>query len=377
MLEIILFLSLAAIVYVYLGYPLIIWFIGAIRPKPVRKSEYYPFVSIVTAAHNEIAVIKEMIANKLNLDYPKEMLEIIVVSDASTDGTDEAVKEISDSHIHLMRQEPRQGKTAALNRAVSRARGEIIVFSDANSMYHLSALKELAFNFADSSVGYVTGKMEYLVSEGSHVGAGSRSYMRYENWLRELETAVGSVVGVDGGIDAVRKSLYVPMDPSVLPDFVLPLNVTERGYRVIYEPRAISNEEALSRPEDEHHMRVRVGVRAFRAMWQKKALFNPFRFGLYSLQLFSHKLLRYLVGFFMIIILVSSLAIQEPWSNALLDLQGIAYCLALIGFYDRRIRALGIIRYPFYFCLLNFASVIALIRFLLGEKATVWTPRKG
>ncbi len=173
---------------------------------------------------------------------------MIVISDASDDGTDEIVGRVASEHpgrVRLLRQEPREGKTAALNLAVPQARGEIVVFADANSIYGPDALRRLARNFADPAVGYVTGKMVYVNPDGSLVGDGCSAYMKLENWLRAQETRIGSVVGVDGGVDAVRRRLYRPMRADQLPDFVLPLAVVEQGARVVYEPDALLTEHAL------------------------------------------------------------------------------------------------------------------------------------
>ena len=167
----------------------------------------------------------------------------------------------------LLRQEPRAGKTSALNMAVPNATGEILVFSDANSLYASNALRKLVQNFCDKEVGYVTGKMIYTNSEDSTTGDGCTAYMKYENFLRRVETKAGSIVGVDGGIDAVRKEFYKSMNPDQLPDFVLPLKVIDQGYRVVYEPEAILKEPSLKAPKDEYKMRVRVSLRALWALW--------------------------------------------------------------------------------------------------------------
>jgi len=167
-------------------------------------------------------------------------------------------------------------------------------FADANSLYRPDAIAKLVRNFADPQVGYVTGSMRYVSADGSMVGDGCSAYMRYENALRLAETRLGSIVGVDGGVDAIRRNLYQPMRADQLPDFVAPLSVAEQGFRVIYEPDAVLTEETLSVQSQEYRMRVRVALRAFWALWDKRTLLNPFRFGLYAWQLWSHKLLRYL-----------------------------------------------------------------------------------
>ena len=233
------FFSLFMIFYIYLGYPVLVVLIGLIRNKKIKKSDYQPYVTILIAAYNEEKSIDTTIKNKLELDYPKEKFEIIVISDNSTDKTDEIVKQYEPQGVKLLRQIPRSGKTSALNMAVPEAMGEILVFSDANSIWAQDALSKLLRNFSDPTVGYVTGKMIYTNKDVSTIADGCCAYMKYENFLRMVETKAGSVVGVDGGIDAVRKSLYQSMNSDQLPDFVLPLKVIDQGYRVVYEPEAI------------------------------------------------------------------------------------------------------------------------------------------
>lgn len=379
LLEIIFWASLGAAVFVYAGYPL---FLRLWPGRPHRAGENEPRVSILIAAYNEESCLAATLENKLALDYPSDKLEIWVASDGSTDATDEIARRYADRGVKLLTQNPRQGKTAGLNRLAESATGEILVFSDANSLYAPDAVRRLVRNFADPRVGYVTGKMVYVDKTGSLVGAGCSAYMRYENLLRSLETAAGSVVGVDGGIDAVRKSLYAPMRADLLPDFVLPLTVVEKGFRVVYEPSALLKEDALSGSRDEWRMRVRVTLRAFHALWHKRGLFNPFRYGLFSFQLFVHKLLRYLAGFFQIAALASNVALagQRPVYAILLAGQVVFYAGAFLGgMLERagRSGSAGALTLPYYFCLLNGAALLAFWRFLKGDKQIVWAPRKG
>jgi cellulose synthase/poly-beta-1,6-N-acetylglucosamine synthase-like glycosyltransferase len=314
------------------------------------------------------------------LDYPKPKLEIIVVSDGSTDGTVDIVRSFEKDGVRLLVQAERLGKTAALNWGIEQASGEVIVFSDANSSFERNAVRNLARNLGDSRVGYVTGKMLYVNEEGSLIGSGCSSYMRYENALRSLETRMGSIVGVDGGIDAVRKSLYDVMDPDMLPDFVLPLRVVEKGYRVVYEEEAIVKEPTLSRFGDEWRMRVRVTLRSLHALWSMKSLLSPCQYGAYALQLFIHKVVRYMVGFFLVGVFLGSLVLS-PTNEfyALCTLLQIGfYATALTGWLLERLgKKGGMFRYPYYFCLVNAAAVWAFVKFLRGERLVVWTPRKG
>ncbi len=344
------------------------------------KLPHEPKVTILISAYNEEKHIKGTIENKLLLNYPQNKVEIIVVSDGSDDKTDEIVRSYQQQGVKLIRQEPRKGKTSALNLAVPLADGEIIVFSDANSIYDQDALRYLTENFADPTVGYVTGKMVYVNPDGSTVGDGCSAYMKYENLLRLYETQVGSIVGVDGGIDAVRKGLYRPMRLDQLPDFVLPLMVVDQGYRVIYEPRAILKEETLKSSEDEYHMRVRVSLRALWALWDMRRLLNPKEHGLFSLQLLTHKVLRYLGILFIAGAFISNELIltKSRLYQVIFLLQAIFFGGALLGHMREKMGvSSGILYIPYYFCLINIAAGHALIRFLRGEKQVLWTPRKG
>lgn len=373
--------SILVLLYIYAGYPLVVSVLSLLRRRPVNKKPHEPAVTILISAYNEEKHIGQTIENKLSLDYPKDRLEIIVVSDCSGDATDAIVQSFSDRGVRLLRQEPRQGKTAALNMAVSHAKGDILVFSDANSLYAPDALKLIMENFADSEVGYVTGKMVYRSRGGFAMGEGCTAYMRYENTLRERETLLGSIVGVDGGIDAVRRELYTPMRPDQLPDFVLPLAVAAKGYRVVYEPRALLMEDALKNPQDEYRMRVRVALRALWALWDMRSLLNPARYGLFSFQLISHKVLRYAAVVFMGLALAGNviLAGRSLFYRCLLAFQAIFYGAALVGkALDRKgLRLPRILSLPYYFCLVNVAAGHALLRFAKGEKQVVWTPRTG
>jgi cellulose synthase/poly-beta-1,6-N-acetylglucosamine synthase-like glycosyltransferase len=348
--------------------------------KKVNKDEHEPSVTILIAAHNEEKNIGKTIENKLKLNYSGEKREIIVISDGSIDKTDVVVKQYESQGVKLVRQEPRAGKTAALNMVIPMANGEVLVFSDANSMYAPDALNRLVQNFNDPQVGYVTGKMIYINPDGSTIGDGCTAYMKYENLLRRIETKLGSIVGVDGGIDAVRKELYSPMNPDQLPDFVLPLQVVDKGYRVVYEPGAILKEQSLKDPKDEYQMRVRVSLRALWALNDMRQLLSFKKYKLFAWQLWSHKLLRYM-GFIFLIGAYS--ANFTLWAEGVsyklfFVVQNMAYLGAILSPLVEKIgyqlKALNLLR---YFVLLNLASAHAFFKFLLRHKQVMWTPRKG
>ncbi|TYC62732.1 glycosyltransferase family 2 protein [Marinobacter sp. BW6] len=378
-------LSLILLFYIYFGYPLMARALARLRPNPVNTStEHQPKVSILIAAYNEAQDIEATLRNKLELDYPSDKLEILVISDESDDGTDDIIERVASSSrlpIRLFRQVSRQGKTAGLNILVTETTGEIILFSDANSQWDTHAVSKLCSNFADPKVGYVTGKMVYVNEDGSLVGDGCSAYMKYENWLREQETSIGSVVGVDGGIDGMRKTLYQPLRADQLPDFVQPLKVVEQGYRVVYEPQALLKEEALNDGDSEFSMRVRVSLRALWALKDMRHLMNPFRDPVFAWQLISHKLLRYAAFIPLATLTLATLLLAPVRGIYTLAFLGLVIFLALAWTGHKR-EAGGqslsaIYSIPYYFMLLNVASYKASIAFLKGEKKVIWNPRKG
>ena len=363
--------------YVFAGYSLIVSLLVRVINRPVCKKEIFPRVTVIIAAYNEAQHVVETVNNKLEQEYPANLLNVIVVSDESDDDTDRLVGSIDDPRVLLLRQSPRQGKTVALNLAVPMCDSEIIVFADANSVYAPDAISQLVRNFADPEVGYVSGRMVYQVTEPGSVAEGCSVYMRMENRLRQQETRLGSIVGVDGGIDAIRRELYQPMNADQLPDFVLPLLVREQGYRVVYEFRARLVEDALTQTAAEFRMRVRVALRALWALSDLRSLFNPFRYGLFSWQLLSHKLLRYTAFLPLIALLPLSIALAGS---------GLIYQAALVSqalFYLLAITAVGRTSaatwqtLPYYFLLLNAASAKAAWKFLRRQKQVIWQPRVG
>lgn len=374
---------LGLVIYVYAGYPVVVFLLARLIGHDVHKADIEPAVTVLIAAFNEECEIKRTVLNKLSQDYPPARLDVIVVSDGSTDRTDEIVGDLArcnKGRVRFLRQEPRQGKTQALNMAATHAAGDILVFADANSIYAPDAIRRLVRSFADPSIGYVTGQMIYTNPDGSGIGEGSGAYMRYENLLRVLETQLSSVVGVDGGIDAVRRELYVPMRPDQLPDFVLPLNVVEQGKRVVYEPDAMLYEPALAVATDEFRMRVRVSLRALWALHDKRNLLNSFRNPLFAWQLVSHKVLRY--GAFvplMGLLICNTLVIGEhPFYLGFFVLQLSAYGFAALGHWLSRLPAVAAkLLAPYYFVILNVACAVAFWKFMNRQKMVLWKPRVG
>lgn len=384
--EYIFWLSALLVVYIYLGYPALLCLLAKMKPLVTERLEgdYQPKVVVLIAAYNEAEVIRENIENKLTQQYPAEKIRVVVVSDESDDGTDEVVGEYAAQNVTLLRQSPRQGKTSGLNLALEWLHeqgddSEIIVFADANSIYDENTIAHLVENFRDLKVGYVTGKMVYVNADGSLVGDGCSAYMKYENLMRSKETLIGSVVGVDGGVDAMRMVLHTRLNADQLPDFVQPLKVVEQGYRVAYEPQAILKEESLDESGSEYRMRVRVGLRAMWALHDMRSLMNPFKYGLFSWQLMSHKLLRYSAFVPLLLVFVCSLILSNDHAiyTVALILQIIFYTLAWRAHGKQGSELPAYYSLPYYFTLLNVACAMAAAKYLRGEKMVIWKPRQG
>jgi cellulose synthase/poly-beta-1,6-N-acetylglucosamine synthase-like glycosyltransferase len=286
-------LSVASLAYIYGGFAMLVGGVGWLRRRTVRAAAVTPRVSLIVAAHNEEAVIADRLDNALALDYPTDRFEILVAADGCTDGTEAIVERYADRGVHLLSL-PRHGKLRALDAAVARATGEVLVFSDANIMCHAGALRALARNFADPAVGGVAGHTRYRQAEGSESSSeGESLYWDYDTWLKQLESYTGSVVSAHGGLYAIRRSLYRPVtDLAVTDDFAISTGVIEQGYRLVFEPEAQATEFAVPAAQREFRRRVRLMTRGLRGVLVRRRLLNPFRFGFYAVVLFSHKVLR-------------------------------------------------------------------------------------
>jgi cellulose synthase/poly-beta-1,6-N-acetylglucosamine synthase-like glycosyltransferase len=374
-------LGAALLFYTYAGYPLLLALVSRLRPRPVRQAEWTPLVSVIITAYNEERDLAAKLENTLALDYAVENLEIIVASDCSTDRTDEITKQYAARGVRLYRQAERLGKTSAQNMAVEQARGEIILFSDATTLYEREVLRVMLPNFADETVGCVAGRLVYVDPTDSSVGQGARSYWGYETFLKHHESRVCSLIGASGCLYAVRRSAYVPMYPEACSDFLIATKMVEQGLRAVYEPAAICTEETNKRADRELRMRVRIITQTFTDLWRHRAMMNPLRSGFYAVELFSHKVLRYFVPIFLLLVFISSLALaRHSLLSALVALAqlcfygaaGLSWLMESFGWRNR------ILALPQYFVLANLASLLAFYKFLSGERYARWEPiREG
>ncbi len=375
--QIIFWSSAAALFYVYAGYPLVVLLVSIVFPKKIAKSEFFPKVTILITAYNEEKDIRAKLENTLLINYPKEKLEILVASDGSTDNTDEIVREFSENGIKLFRQEGRMGKTFTQNKAVEQSSGEIILFSDATTMYEKDVLRVMLPNFADQSIGCVAGRLIYIDKSRSSVGKGAKSYWNYETFLKTAESRACSLIGASGCLYAVRKNVYQPMYAEACSDFLICTVVYRQGLRSVFEPDAVCTEETNRHTGNEMRMRVRVISQTFTDLWRNRSMMNPFKTGFFAVELISHKILRYAVPVFLIFVLLSSavLAVSSNTFILIFALQIGFYLTAFIGWIlDRREKSVGILAFPLYFVLANLASPVAFYKFLRGERFARWEP---
>lgn len=375
---VIFWVSAVLVVYVYAGYPVALWVLGACGlGRPVRRGTIEPPVTLVISAYNEVAVIGAKLRNSLALDYPPDRLQILVVSDASSDGTDEAVLAVADPRVELLRMPERGGKTAGLNAAVRRARGGIIVFSDANALYDRLAIRHLVRNFADPEVGAVTGESRYQIADEDASTEAENQYWSYELWVKRQESRLGSLVGGDGAIYAVRRELYTDLAAADLSDFVNPLQVVAQGYRNVYETEAFSNEGGAEGFGAEFRRKVRIVNRAWRATLKLRGLLNPFRHGVFALQFLSHKVLRWFVPVFLLALLAANLWLARGGAlfyALTLAAQLAFYAAAALGLVlDRLGRPVRLLNVPYYFCAVNIASLMGIGQALAGRTYTTWS----
>jgi cellulose synthase/poly-beta-1,6-N-acetylglucosamine synthase-like glycosyltransferase len=341
----------------------------------VRRGDFETTVSVIITAYNEERDLAAKLENTLALDYPSELLEIIVASDCSSDRTDDIVKAFAPRGVRLHRQPQRLGKTAAQNAAVAQARGDVILFSDATSLYQPDAVRALLPSFADPTVGCVAGRLIYVEPAQSRVGRGARSYWSYETFLKKHESRAYSLIGASGCLYAVRKTAYVPLYHEACSDFIIATKMVEQNLRAVYEPAAVCTEETNRQTSKELTMRIRVIAQTFTDLWRHRAMMNPFHSGFYAVQLLSHKVMRYAVPFFLIAILAMS-GILAPYSTFyLIVLMSQLGCyLGALGAW--MLQAAGVhsrmLALPQYFVLSNLAAMIAFYQFLRGERYAHW-----
>jgi cellulose synthase/poly-beta-1,6-N-acetylglucosamine synthase-like glycosyltransferase len=374
MVEILFIIASIVIIYTYVGYPVLLRVLPNRPHRTACKDEVLPDITILIPAYNEERCIVDTLDSVLAVDYPPGKMEIVVISDASTDATDELVRAIRDSRIKLFRQEVRGGKYEALRAVIPVCETEILVFADASSLFERNALKRLVGHFINPVIGAITGSKR-IMRTGSSVSRGDGLYWNYEALLRTWESRAGaSWAGVEGGFFAIRKQLLqLDFSNEIAADYAICSRVYEQGYLHVYDPSASISEPPTQDMQSEFRRKIRVIVRGIRALFAFDHLLNPFTHPFFTFQNVSHRLLRWLVPFFLILAFISSALSEEPIIRGLFIIQCIFYLLAAIGgvFAHYGIRSF-VPAVPLYFTAMNSAALIAW--FQLTSDFTVWNP---
>jgi len=361
--------SVLLIVYAYAGYPCALAALARVTDRRVRKRRITPRATLIITAHNEERRLREKIENTLAQDYPAALLEIIVASDCSTDRTDDIARAYGD-RVRLVRAAERRGKEAAQQLAVAAASGEILIFSDVATALLSDAVSSIVANFADPSVGCVSSVDRIVDGDGRASGEGA--YVRYEMWLRALETRVNSLVGLSGSFFAARREVCRQWAADRQSDFATLLNAVERGWRGVLDADAAGYYRNIADTRRESQRKTRTVVRGIAVLARNVRMLNPFRYGLFAWQLASHKLCRWLVPFAMVgaAIANAELASRSLFYGAVLDAQIAFYAAAAVG----AATGAGALRIPAYLVMSNGAILVAWLRFAWGERMTCWTP---
>jgi glycosyltransferase involved in cell wall biosynthesis len=375
---IIFWFSAFMIFYAYFGYPLALLILSAFRKATPSNtsSAYKPLVSHIIAAYNEKERIREKIINAIEQTYPKDRMEVIIASDCSTDGTDEIAGSFADKGVRLVRATERKGKENAQKHAVSAARGEILVFSDVSTRMKPDGISNIVRNFADSSIGCVSSEDRFIDADGTISGEGA--YVKYEMFLRNLESKVNSLVGMSGSFFAARREVCSDWATDLQSDFNTVLNCVKRGLRGVSDPATIGYYHNIIEPRKEFDRKVRTVVRGITVCRRSLSLLNVLKHGLFAWQFISHKICRWIVPCFMTILLMSNtvLAFEGGFYLYAAILQFGFYLVATLGCLAPRYAENKVVKISAFFVMANFSILYAWFLFIRGERIVQWNPSK-
>ncbi len=332
-----------------------------------------PTVTILIPAYNEEAIIEHKIETTLDLDYPQEKMKIIVASDCSTDATEKIVEEYADRGVQLIRNQEQRGKIATLSDLGCSVETEVIIITDANAIFEPEALRMLVSRFRDPRVGMVTGN-KLLQRTDAAVGEGEGTYQKYETTIRRAESEAISIAFVTGAMTAIRSDLFISVPSHLEFDHVLPLHIVNRGCRVVQEEDARFHESTAASTGEEYKVRVRNALRGFSTIFLMGKYLNVFRHPLFAAHVISRKVLRWLISIPAVLLFISNIGLlHEPFFRVIFFAQVLFYAIALIGYFvDRRGIRQGVLALPFYFCLVNYASIVGLLQAIRGRRMAVW-----
>jgi cellulose synthase/poly-beta-1,6-N-acetylglucosamine synthase-like glycosyltransferase len=378
---VIFYISLAAILYTYCCYPVVVALLAwSRRPETLPSAAVPPpMVSIVISVFNEERILPAKIENLSRVAYPEGFIEVLFGSDGSTDRSCAILSASALPNLRVFDFPARRGKVAVLNDLVASARGEIIVFSDANTLYDDQTIHQLVRHFVNPAVGGVCGEL-LLNSGGTRAGNEEVSYWEYETLLKRWESQSRTLVGATGGVYAIRRELFKPLPAHkpLVDDFLIPLEIPRRGLRMLYEPAALAYEDTGGSVRAEFNRRVRIGAQNFSGIPEFIDLLHP-RYGYLAFALWSHKILRWLVPFFSLLVFGTTAALMfvNPAYQVIFGLEVALLALVLVGYLSEALHIrIGILSIPYYVIAMNVALLVGFFRFLLGRQKTTWNTER-
>lgn len=373
------FLCLSVIAHVYFGYPLLLLAGAPGKSRPLSTGAGVPSVSIIVPAHNEESHIEAKLLNLLELDYPSGRVEILIGSDGSSDSTDDIVRRFTNRGVRLVSFSQQRGKSAIQNALVAVATGDILLFTDADSFCAPNSLRRAVESFTDQRVGLVTASPRYFNEARTHIAKNERLYLRYETWLRRLESDRGLLAMASGSFFAMRRALWRTFDSDMGDDFVLPLRVVQAGSLVRFDERiSVGTDLSQSDPQSMLKMKTRIVGKDFRALLSHRSLLNPARHGSLAIALWSHKLLRWLVPYFLIALIVCNIGLLgRSLFDAFFALQSAFYTVAFASFISPRLSSRFGLSVPMSFCLVNFAALAGTLAAFRGRTTGKWKPHRA
>jgi biofilm PGA synthesis N-glycosyltransferase PgaC len=386
--KILFWLSLFVVFYTYVGYGIVLYALVRFRilikgkRKVLQPGEYMPTVTLIVAAYNEEGIMEEKIQNTLSLDYERDKLQLLFVTDGSTDASAEIVGRYTGT-IDLMHSTERKGKIHAIHRAMDAVKSEIVIYTDANTFLNKEALKLIVRHYANPEVGAVSGEKRVMQDAVSDATAGEGFYWKYESTLKKWDSELYSVVGAAGELFSVRRSLYRHVESdTILDDFMISMLIAKQGYRIIYEPEAYASEQSSDNIKEELKRKVRIAAGGIQSIMRLLPLLNPFAYPMLSFQYISHRVLRWTITPFLLfisLILNALICINEPEPLyvLMLVLQILFYLMAWLGWLleKRKIKVKALF-VPYYFCVMNYAVLAGINRYIAGSQSVVWEKAK-
>ncbi len=383
---------LLILVYTYVGYGIILWLLVKLKKLFFNKSilsfssDYEPDVCLFVTAFNEKDYIRQKVENSFQLDYPKDKIQYLWITDGSDDGTPDVLQQYNELEIH--HQPERRGKMHAMNRGMKFVKAPIVIFSDSNTILGKDSIREIVAKFSNPEVGCIAGEKRIVEHKAeAAAGAGEGLYWKMESWIKHNDSELNSAVGAVGELFAIRTELFEDVEiDTLLDDFIISLRIAQKGYKIAYTPNAYAEETASLNVQEELKRKIRIAAGGIQTIFRLKSLLNPFKNGILTWQYFSHKVLRWAFAplslFILFIVNLLLVAQQQNWTFGnfyalFFYVQCICYCVALMGWYfeNRKIR-LKAFFVPYYFVMINYASVRGILRYLIGKQTVNWEKSK-